>query len=51
MKKGIFFAIDKRCKYEKDFGHSSGRHIMNPEIASNGIITFELATVFNKGFA
>jgi hypothetical protein len=44
-------ALDDRGKYVKDYGHSSGYNIMNVDISSNGIIPFEMAKVFNKGFA
>jgi hypothetical protein len=43
-------ALDARGKFVKDFGHSSGNNIMNIEIASNGIIPFDMAKIFNKGF-
>jgi hypothetical protein len=43
-------ALDATGKFATDFGHSSGRNIMNVSGTSNGIIPASMATDFNKGF-
>jgi hypothetical protein len=44
-------ALDSKGKFEQDFGHSSGRQMMNVTIPSNGIIPLSMAKLFNKGIA
>jgi hypothetical protein len=44
-------ALNAKGQFDKDFGHTAGRDMMNDTIQSNGIIPLSLAKIFNKGIA